>query len=225
MNAPDAPSPGTSAPGARLARFAPRRARHGAAYGHFVSVMKVVLPSLALVLTAAVVVWPLIWGQENGARHGVLVASGEDVDRMRMLAPSYAGLDEKAQPFTVTAEEMVQADPDVPRIDLVEPKADILMGDGTWAFVNAETGVYDQMGQLLELRSAVNLFHDQGYELRTEAASFDLVAGDAFGTAPVEGQGPFGTMAADGGFQLLDRGARVMLLGRSRVTIRLDGDS
>ncbi len=71
---------------------------------------------------------------------------------------------------------------------------------------------------MLELNGDVTLFHDQGFELRTETARFDLEAGTARGTESVEGQGPFGTLVSEG-FRVLDRGERILFTGRSRAVI------
>lgn len=191
-------------------------------YGRVVVMLKIALPAIAIVLTAAVVAWPFLEDRsaaEQTAR--VLVESG-DLDAMRMLNPNYAGVDEKEQPFTVTATEMHKPSPDSPSIDLTQPKADLLMANGTWAYVTADSGRYDQVSQVLELQGNVNFFQDEGYELRTQGATFDLIGGSAYGFDPVEGQGPFGTLNAQGGFQMLNRGDQITLLGRSNVLVRPD---
>ena len=64
----------------------------------------------------------------------------------------------------------------------------------------------------------VNLFHDLGYEFKSESATLDLMQGNAFGFDPIQGQGPFGYLEAEG-FQLMNRGEQVQLTGKSRVII------
>ncbi len=218
------PAVDSPARGSRL-KLEPRRNYAPSSYGRVVMLLKIALPAIAIVLTAAVVAWPFLEDRsavEQTAR--VLVESG-DLDAMRMLNPNYAGLDEKAQPFTVTATEMHKPSPDSPSIDLVQPKADLLMADGSWAYVTADKGRYDQVSQLLELQGNVNFFQDEGYELRTAGATFDLVGGSAYGFDPIEGQGPFGTLRAEGGFQMLNRGEQITLLGKSNVVVRPDAES
>ena len=84
--------------------------------------------------------------------------------------------------------------------------------------MTATNGNFNRDDQLLELTGNVNLFHDSGYEFRTESAVFDLTAGDATGTEPVEGQGPFGHLKAEG-FRIYNRGERVEFTGKSKLTI------
>ena len=210
-------------PGARL-RLEPRRYRMSSGYGRVVMLLKIALPAIAIVLTAAVVAWPFLADKGTGEEAARMVVEAGDLDSMRMVNPNYAGMDEKEQPYTVTAAEMHKSSPDAPSIDLIQPKADLLMANGTWAYVTADKGRYDQIAQVLELQGNVNFFQDQGYELRTAAATFDLIGGSAYGFDPVEGQGPFGTIRAEGGFQMINRGSQVTLQGKSHVTIRPDAE-
>ncbi|MGE4221326.1 MAG: LPS export ABC transporter periplasmic protein LptC, partial [Alphaproteobacteria bacterium] len=108
---------------------------------------------------------------------------------------------------------------DSPLIELAQPKADIVMEDGSWLALTARKGLYDKNVQVLQLTGAVNLFHDKGYEFRTESATFDLKAGDAHGVDPVQGQGPFGQLDAQG-FVIYNRGERVVFTGKSKLVLQ-----
>jgi lipopolysaccharide export system protein LptC len=101
---------------------------------------------------------------------------------------------------------------------MVSPKADILMLDGSWIAVTAKAGKYNRDEKILKLDGAVNLFHDSGYEFRTDAATIDMNAGDARGSKPVEGQGPFGNLKAEG-FVIHNRGERIEFTGRSTIVL------
>ena len=103
-------------------------------------------------------------------------------------------------------------------VDLSLPKGDITLNDGTWLALTARTGKYDRQGNMLDLKGAVSLFHDQGFELQTETAAVDLEAGRAEGRDPVKGQGPFGQLLADG-FRVEDRGDTIVFTGRSRMIL------
>ena len=56
----------------------------------------------------------------------------------------YTGVDKSKRPFFVTAEEAAeQADPQIADYRASQPKADILMEDGSWIAVTAELGNYN----------------------------------------------------------------------------------
>ncbi len=185
-----------------------------------VTVLKVTLPLIALVMLGLVLAWPQLNPDPREFRLGSTNNLGADIatDASRMLRPRFVGTDENNQPFTVVAETATHAG-SADRILLVSPKADVTMKDGSWVAVNAKEGLYDRIAQTLGLRGQVQVFHDAGYEFQTEAADVDMSAGAAAGDKPVEGQGPFGLLKADG-FKILDKGGRIVFTGKARLELR-----
>ena len=137
------------------------------------------------------------------------------------MNPRYVGTDDDNQPYAVTADIAKKLDGegmDV-RIGLELPKADITLKDGTWLVLTAENGIYARRNKTLDLSGAVNLFHDSGYEFRTDKAQVDLARGIAEGDRPVRGQGPFGTLNAEG-FRLLNKGRTIVFTGKSKMILK-----
>ena len=187
-------------------------------YGRLVGWLKVLLPTLAVVLLALLALWPYL-EQESREVGDRLTGAGKLVsEHLEVSEARYSGTGEDGQRYTVTAESVQQASIDATMVEFTEPRADINLSDGSWALITARTGTLNRDTQILELRSAVNLFHDQGYEFLSESATLDLMSGSAYGFDPVTGQGPFGYLEAEG-FQIIDRGAQVQLTGHARVII------
>lgn len=190
-----------------------------------VSFLKVALPLVALILLGLVLAWPRLvpdpreFRLGTGGGSGKITSTGEG-ETSRMLKPRFVGMDQSNQPFAVTADAATHAG-SADRILLAEPKADVTTRDGSWVSVEAREGLYDRIKQTLGLRGEVSVFHDAGYEFHTAAADIDMMAGTATGTVPVEGQGPFGHLTAEG-FQILDKGARILFTGKARVELRPD---
>jgi lipopolysaccharide export system protein LptC len=168
------------------------------------------------------VVWPELSEQENRFRLGPAKIDRSEAKKLRMINARFMGVDVSKRPFTVTVDSADQANPDSSDIVLVSPKADILLENGVWIALTATDGNFDREDQILELTGNVNLFHDSGYEFSTESAVLDLTAGDATGTEPVEGQGPFGHLSAEG-FKIYNRGERIKFTGKAKLTIAPDG--
>ena len=84
--------------------------------------------------------------------------------------------------------------------------------------LTAKVGYYDRETELLDLVGAVNLFHDEGFEVRTAKAQVDLKNGIASGDEPVESQGPSGTLTSEG-FRVLDKGDTVFFTGKSKMIL------
>jgi lipopolysaccharide export system protein LptC len=190
----------------------------GGRYSRFVHLMKLVLPSIAVILAATVVILPQLQERAEGFRLGLAAISVTDSTGQKLVNARYTGSDGKKQPYTVTADTAAPLDPQSNIIALDKPKADITLENGTWIALSALGGIYSRQDQLLELSGGVNLFHDAGYEFRTTLALIDLAKGAAYGDRTVEGQGPFGSVKSDG-FQVFDKGARIIFTGNATLTL------
>lgn len=193
------------------------RAGHSVRHTRFVGLMRHLLPALAVGLLALVVAWPHFLPEER-VQVGYGKPSVGDVDgyTLTMSNPRYYGLDKDERPFTVVADTARQTSPQALTLD--QPRADIQTRDGAGILLDAREGVYRQKEQLLDLTGGVNLYHDAGYELHTQAAHVDLKAGSAEGRHPISGHGPTVRLEAEG-FRLLERGATIHLTGKSHVVL------
>ncbi len=214
------PVPGVApggAPPPRTGRQPPRLSGRNR-YSLFVSLTKVLLPALAAALILLVFAWPQFTFEDEGFRLGVSGITLDQAENLTMINARFDGVDKQLQPFTITADMATQSKQDETLIDLELPKADMITEDGVWLALTARAGEYRRSVQVLDLVGSVSLFHDQGFELRSESARIDLGAGTAEGLEPVEGQGTFGTVDAEG-FRVFDRGQTIFFTGKSRLVI------
>jgi lipopolysaccharide export system protein LptC len=187
-------------------------------YSLFVGVLKVLLPALAAGLVLLVIAWPQLRPLEDSVDIGISELSLDQADNLTMLNARYQGRDDKDQLFNLTADKASQATGGDDLIELEQPKADLFTTDGAWLAVTAASGQYRRRANMLDLAGAVSLYHDDGFEMHTDSAHVDLEAGTATGSDPVQGQGPFGLLNAEG-FSVVDRGQRVIFFGKSRLII------
>ena len=187
-------------------------------YSMFVGWMKVLLPALAVALVLMVVIWPQLRLYEGSFRIRVSDISLDQANNLTMLNARYEGIDSDNQPYFLTADQAIQSSEDKDLIDLEMPKGDITLQDGAWLVLDAQDGLYDRDSQLLDLRGNVTLFHDKGFELRTESARMDLAGGIAEGNETTEGQGPSGSSLSEG-FRVLERGNVLIFTGKSQVVL------
>ena len=110
-----------------------------------------------------------------------------------MVSPRYQGVDDMSRPFTITARVAQQVGSEQ-ILDLEAPRGDMVLTDGGWVHVSADTGRYDRPRHHLDLAGDVTIHHDNGMTLRTEEAAVEVEAGNASGDTPVAAQGPFGTL-------------------------------
>jgi lipopolysaccharide export system protein LptC len=181
-----------------------------------ITLTKWLLPAAALALLTTVALWPEMERASEQARHAVSKVAAE-FQSGQLIDPRYRGVDDHGRPFTVTAATARQVDPN--RIDLTSPKGDITMQDGTWLMLQAKSGTYAQREKQLDLTRDVTLYRDDGTTMVTSAASIDMKDGAAAGSAPVHAEGPFGTLDAQGGFTVIDKGAAIQFAGPAHLVL------
>ncbi|GAB6053054.1 hypothetical protein JCM17960_18740 [Magnetospira thiophila] len=195
-----------------------RRRRQVARYSRMVHVLKVLFPIIAVVLLVLIAIWPHIQPEDNSFRIGIASMEVGDVDQAGMVNARYVGTDDGGRQFSVSADLARNLGGGTEHVELEMPKADITLEDGTWLVLTANSGLYTQERKALDLKGAVNLFHDTGYEIRTSLAHVDLGNNSASGNEPVTGQGPFGELQAEG-FDIRDRGRTIYFTGKTRIVI------
>lgn len=224
---PDKKGPSTKESGRGLLTRAPRRADTKGAVSHsrWVQSLRILLPLTALGLTVAVLLWPSVGSDKNRVRinqnqlAGGPAARPED-DVLRMAQPRFVSTDQNDRPFTITADSATQTRADDSEVSLVAPKADLADKDGGWMQLGADSGYFNRKSDSLRLEGNVTLFHDNGMEFQTTRMGANLKDRSITSDAPVEGQGPQGSLSARDGFRVLQSGQRIELIGPSKVVVR-----
>jgi lipopolysaccharide export system protein LptC len=136
---------------------------------------------------------------------------------LAMLKPRLTGSDDKGNPFVITADAAIQDAANAKRAKLKNIEADVAMGKNGWINARAKQGSVDMAAHRLELDGGIDLFTDRGYELHTQSASVDLADSILDGHTRVTGQGPLGTLAADG-FHADREKNQLLLIGHVHMT-------
>jgi lipopolysaccharide export system protein LptC len=203
----------------RSISYAARRS----SYGRGARIAKFVLPVLALGLAGLIVAWSQINPIIPRIPLSEIEVASEEIDTITMENARFAGVDAEGRSFNVTADRAIQSVDDEQHIVLQQPKADFVLADGTKIAIRSDTGDLQRDTRILDLSGSVTLVQDGGYEFRTTEARIDLKGRTAAGDAIVEGHGPTGEIRADG-FEITDRGERVVFRGRTRALFRPEPD-
>lgn len=187
-------------------------------YSRFVALMKLVLPVVAGILILMVVMWPELSENPSRFQLGMARINVGDTDDQTLINARYTGIDGKNNPYSVTADRLIQNAENENFVDLKNPKADVTVGSGSWLAIMSPVGRFEKKEQVLTLKGGVDAFHDLGYEFRTEHAVVNFKAGTANGASPVHGQGPFGELQSQG-FKVLESGARIIFTGPAHLLL------
>lgn len=219
---PQTPSPQPRPPRDRMALAGPGPVRRVPTPGRMarrrvvVTLSKWLLPLFALMLLGSIALWPEFTRVADQGRVAFRRTFGAAPDSARLVEPRYRGVDERGRPYTVTADVAVQTGPQ--RVDLTEPKGDVVLENGAWVMVQSRQGVFIQHAGQLDLSGDVTLYRDDGTVLRSETASIDLKQGAAAGDDRTHAEGPFGVLDSQG-FALTDKGAVIQFQGASRLIL------
>ena len=190
---------------------------HSHSHSRTVSLLRLVLPGLAVVLVGFVIAWSQ-WGYiEDGF---ISFINPDEAKTLRMVQPRFAGMNDDSRPYLVTADEAIRANPTAKIVRLINPKGDITMRSGAWVALMAASGNYDQKGETLDLDGGVELFHDRGLHFASKTAHIDLKAGTAEGHDPVTGNGPSVDITGEG-FKILEGGKRIIFTGKAKAVLYL----
>ena len=175
---------------------------------------KVGLPILALLLLSSVALWPEIARMGDQGRLSFRRIAAVEAQSGRMLNPRYRGVSEKGRPYTLTGTAATQAGQN--RVDLDDPKGDVVLENGTWLQVESKKGVYLQHTEELDMSHDVVLYRDDGTVIRTQSAVVDVKQGAATSSDQTHAEGPFGVLDAQG-FTLTDKGGVIQFEGPARL--------
>lgn len=187
----------------------------------FAQFMKFVLPLLAVVTVAAVVVWPQLTKQVD-----FLPLSFTDVDSTNaalvMRNPRYHATDANNQPYVVTADRAIQDPQDDQLVTMDNVHADLTMTDGAWWSLTADTGLYNGKVQLLNLFGNIQIFSDNGYELHGLSAEVDLTTKRVASDQKVWGQSALGLIRGNG-LRISENGRVIHVINGVNTTVYPQG--
>ncbi|MGE4351226.1 MAG: LPS export ABC transporter periplasmic protein LptC [Bdellovibrionales bacterium] len=201
----------------RLGQLRPRDTRaarnRSIRYTRFVDIMRWALPVTVLVGLGLLLFWP-IWHTNR-----VSAVVVENVPNLMVENLNLTGVDEKGQPYALTADRALQAANTKNLVDLEKPRGEMTMTGGAWVALHADQGRLDQNTKKLWLGGHVEIFHDKGYRFSTQEMNVDIPQSTAWGEQPVEIQGSFGEIHGQG-FRFLEGGHTLVVTGPA--TARLD---
>ncbi|WOF72662.1 LPS export ABC transporter periplasmic protein LptC [Parvibaculaceae bacterium PLY_AMNH_Bact1] len=187
-------------------------------YSAFVLGMKILLPALAVILMISVFVSSTTFN----SRPDIPVTFREVSrlnDDLRMVSPRITGVDKSGRPYVVTADTATQEVDNPNQIFLENIEADLMLDEGgNWLSVTSRFGTLQTEAETLNLREDISVFSANGYEFHAQSADMDFRAGSLTSDEPVYGQGPVGTLNANG-VETSNNGEKIVFTGGVRVVV------
>ena len=168
-------------------------------HSRFIRMMKLFLPVLALGIIAVLFI---VTGTDQDSAQIVERTQQETAQpafgQNELINPRFESMDDKRQPYTITAARAIQGEEQDNLILLEQPLADMLLNNGRWVAIESLKGAYRQDTGRLLLSGQVKIYHDAGYQILTEELNVDLESATALSQTAIAAQGPAGTLEATG---------------------------
>lgn len=191
-------------------------------YTRFVAFGKWSLLAVALVLTASLIIWPLLSTEKSGLRVS-FAGSGDPSQKPAspvMNNPEYRGIGANGQEFKISGKSATQTSPTLVLMQGVE--AQMTRADGSWHALTAERAEYHQDTKIIELFGNVTLIDAKGTSFTTEHATVEVSPLHIFGNTPISGVGASGNILASG-FEIVDNGNRIIFTrGDKPLTVQFE---
>lgn len=179
--------------------------------------LKYTLPGIALAALVILIGWPQaqkwIYAQQP------TLAQTTSVPKTNNTAtrPEFKSTDEKNQPYTITADHGIELSAE--EVDLTYPRFEIQLKSGGYVVLTSNSGRLNKVTNHMHLEGNVILSHSQGYFLETAQAWIDCNRGSAHGNSHIWGNGPAGSIEAQG-FRLADQGTKVSFIGGTQLLLK-----
>ncbi len=182
---------------ARLGEITQKKSPPSAESSSFIKHARLALPLLALIMIAIV----FTWGAINNPSFTPVSdpeKAPKTIGKNELLNPQFKSVDQKNQPYTITARRAFQAEKNESLMLLEEPAGDLLLNSGKKITVRSQNGEFEQVDQALFLIGDVRLIHDDGYQMETQELHVDLTENRAWTQKDVFAHGPEGTIESKG---------------------------
>ncbi len=199
-----------------------RRQRWEAAYRHsrFVRWLRVGLPLLSLLIVAGILV--SLRSLPGGGDEVAVDGLGGSDSSLTMESPSLTGHGSGGMTYKVSAVRAHQEidTPNVVELETIDGRVD--EDDGGWTRLTAVRGTYDSEKESLRLNENIRVVTHDGTRAFLDDAEIDFNARSIFSDKPVRLETDSSRVTADR-MEVSDGGEHIVLKGRVRVELRLDG--
>jgi lipopolysaccharide export system protein LptC len=204
---------GVVEPPDRAGAFAKARRRSGRVRFLRKAILAGVLAAVAAMVAIAIF-------NPFAAKFGDLKFSSLGVDgtKVTIVRPKLSGFRGDGQPYSLTAERAVQDVKQPGRVELHNLTGDIGMAGGETTHIKADAGVYDTVGEHMNLTDNIRIGNSR-FDIKLRSAEIDFKSGVYKSADPVEiHAGPGTTIHADRA-EARNNGQELTFDGRVRTTI------
>ena len=170
------------------------------------------------VLLGFILIWPHMMQQKNFVNKMLAEATRNVPDKasINMQQVFFKAEDEKHQPYTITADSIIETDVNNNVMTLDNPTSTMKLNSGMTLFAQAPAASLWQSKKILQMINPVTIRSDDGHRATIKELTIDAKERSAFSPNPFTLTGPRLFVSADR-FSLQDNGDNIFLYGKVKI--------
>lgn len=181
--------------------------------------VKLLLPSLAALLTGLLIVIPGLQNNIDDLAQDVTRPRKGELEKLHMENTVFYITDADNKVNNFNADNIDETEPGSKLIKLINPQGIIPGSDQNWINIQAPIGYFNQNTNILRLIEDVEIFYSNGITAHTTEMFFDFNASKAYGVKPVTTEGEMGDVEAEG-FEYYNKQNLLIYTGKTHIKIR-----
>lgn len=148
------------------------------------------------ILIAMAAAMVLILGWQFATQQNTFIVDDNPGESVKMINPRYSGRTKDGLPYRLISESAIRLTQNAKEVALIKPVLQFMRAPGVKeSLVVAATGQYDDVNQVLDLRSEVDLTTDDGYHCTSTHARVHANDKRIEGNEPIACDGSFGKVS------------------------------
>lgn len=185
----------------------------------FVRIAKLLLPSAAAALIGLLLIFPSLKKDARDFKLDITRPKQGELEKLHVENTVLYVTDKDNKVNNFIAEHIDETEPGSKLIKLTKPEGLIPLNPTDWANIKAPIGYYDQNTNLMTLTDNVEIFYSEDTIVNTFEATFDFNNNRGFGSHPVNAEGYFGNLKAEG-FEFNSNDDILIFTGHNDITIK-----
>lgn len=112
-----------------------------------------------------------------------------------MINPRFQGVDNNGQPYNFTADKAKNVQSNI--VEMTKIRLNAQMDNERWIYLTSNKANYNKIENYIELFDEVDLFTEDGYQLRSPYLRINIKNRKVFSDKGVKGRGSFGKITSD----------------------------
>lgn len=183
-----------------------------------VRAVKLLFPSIAAVLIGTLLVFPSLRSDVRDLKLDITRPKKEELEKLHVENTILYMTNKDNQVNNFTASNIDETEPGSKLIKLTRPEGMLPMNQKGWINIKSNSGYFNQETNIIQLTNNVEMFYNEGVEVRSDEVFYDFNQEKGYSSHPVAAEGFFGSLLAEG-FEFTNKDNILTFTGHNDIII------